>query len=92
MLQHHFKALGFSIYAELERFGEQIKCENDLADVAGNDFLFVFKSVAQELSQLTQKTYCDYLEEAKQMIADGKSLSDCLYYYQLLLMQLKGEV
>lgn len=70
---------------KLEIATETIEAENELASVSSFDFVFVFKSVAENLSRYTGKPYMDYLEEAKQMILSGTGLSDVLYHFDMLL-------
>lgn len=70
---------------KLESVTETLEAEDEFASLASYDFLCVLKPVLKDLSCYTNKSYGDYLEEAKQMILSGTRPSDVLYHFDMLL-------
>lgn len=70
---------------KLETMPETLEAENELNALVDCDFFFVLKPVLKDLSTYTGKPYMDYLEEAKEMILEGKEVADVFYHYDMLL-------
>jgi hypothetical protein len=86
----YIKNMGFNVVNSCKEFADIIEAETNLLDVSNNGFVFVFKSVAKELSERTGKTYVEYLEEAKEMFLSGKTSAEVLYHYDLMLIERAG--
>lgn len=70
---------------KLETVAEDLEAENELAALAGYDFLCCIKPVLKDLSACTGKSYGDYLEECKQVLLSGTGFADTLYHFDMLL-------
>ena len=69
----------------METAVEAIKAEDELACLAGADFVCAIKPVLRELSAMTGKAYTDYLEDAKNMLLERSCVCDVLYHYDMML-------
>ena len=73
----------------LDEANKILEAENALAKVSNYDFVFVFKSVAQELSKVTAIPYIEWLIMARDKLMQGKEQADVLYYFDLQLERYK---
>lgn len=84
------KAAQFDFQKALEVLSENAEAENRLGAVAGWSFVRVFSHDAQRLSELTGNRYTDYLEQAREMLLEGKSKSDVLFHFDCMIFKLEG--
>ena len=68
---------------------EIMEHENALAAVSNYDLVLVLRPVAQELSELTVHRYVDILDQAREMILEGKDIPDVLCHFDMMLYDLK---
>lgn len=67
---------------------ENLEAENSLAAVSNYDFVLVLRPVASELSEWTGKRYIDYLDQANEMLLEGKDQADVLWHFDSMLRDL----
>jgi glycerate-2-kinase len=72
----------------LKTMSEVAEAENALAAVSSYDLVHALRPVAQELSEWTGKRYVDYLDQAREMILDGKDQADVLWHFDSILRDL----
>lgn len=83
------KALGGFVDGGLITMTEIAEAENALAAVSNHDLVFVLRPVAKELSELTVYRYVDILDQAREMILEGKDIPDVLCHFDMMLYDLK---
>ena len=83
------KAFDGFVNGRLKTMTEIAEAENALAAVSNYDLVFVLRPVAKELSELTVHRYVDILDQAREMILEGKDIPDVLWHFDLMLYDLK---
>lgn len=73
------------------RIANRIQAENDLRIVSNDEFVDIFVATAEYLSQLTDKSYISYIEDAIEMLKAGKSKESVLEYYDNMLRECSKE-
>ena len=73
------------------KIANKIQAENDLRIVSNEEFVDIFTATAEYLDRLTGKGYISYIEEAIEMLKEGKSKESVLEYYDNLLRECSQE-
>ena len=73
------------------KIANRIQAENDLRIVSNDEFVDIFVATAEYLDKLTERSYISYIEEAIEMLKDGKSKDSVLEYYDNLLREYSQE-
>ena len=68
---------------------EIMEHESALATAGNYDIVWVLRPVAQELSELTGNRYIDYLDQAREMLIQGKDMAYVLYHFDMMLYDMK---
>lgn len=68
---------------------EIMEHENALAAAGNYDIVWALRPVARELSELTGDRYIDYLDQAREMLLQGKDRADVLYHFDMMLYDMK---
>lgn len=72
---------------ELERLNRIMAAENKLTAIAGTEFLQAIKPTISKLSEETARTYESYIDEAIEMLKDGKSKLSVIYEFDKRVKQ-----
>ena len=83
------KDIGGFVNGGLITMTEIAEAENALAAVSNYDVVFVLRPVTKELSELTVYRYVDYLDQAREMILEGKDIPYVLFFFDMILYDLK---
>jgi hypothetical protein len=82
------KSVDRMLMESLKTMSEVAEAENALAAVSSYDLVHALRPVAQELSEWTGKRYVDYLDQARNMILEGKDQDDVLWHFDSILRDL----
>ena len=72
----------------LKTMTEIAEAENALAAASSYDLVHALRPVVQELSEWTGKRCVDYLDQAKEMILEGKDQADVLWHFDSMFRDL----
>ena len=74
---------------KLNAWSEILGVENEVRKLSNSNFLFAFKPVAHEISEITGIPYLTYLNKAKEMLLQGVKIQDTMYYFDSIRYELK---
>jgi hypothetical protein len=70
-----------SYLQKIDSWCEIVSIENEVRALSNSTFLDAFKQVAHEISEMTGIPYLTYLNESKEMLLQGVSIQDTMYYF-----------
>ena len=89
-LSSRIKSVPHLIKMGLNNLAYMFEMENKLANYTSYDFLSALRPTLKELSSWTSRTYIGYLNEAIDMILEGRGEIETMQHFDIELIKVKG--